>query len=85
MEQRRKLFQQNGIFIRKLNQAYFAFHGTYADTPSSISPIGEQVKELRSLIDNLSEFLNIVSDISSYEDFIITLDNLRGMDSSLRN
>ena len=85
MEQRRKLFQQNGIFIRKLNQAYFAFHGTYADSPSSISPIGEQVKELRSLTDNLSDFLNIVSDISSYEDFIVTLDNLRGMDSSLRN
>jgi len=77
MEQRRKLFQQHGIFIRKLNQAYFAFHGTYADTPASISPIGQQVKELRSLTDDLSDFLKIVSDISSYEDFIDILDDLR--------
>ena len=85
MEQRRKLFQQHGIIIRKLNQAYFAFHGTYADTPASISPIGQQVKEFRNLTDNLSEFLNLVSDISSYKDFIATLADLRRMDSSVRN
>ena len=58
MENRRQFFVKNGYNIRKLNQAYFAFHGTYADTASSISPIGEQVIELRSLTDNLSELTN---------------------------
>ncbi len=33
MEARRLIFLQNGYLIRKLNQAYFAFHGAYADSP----------------------------------------------------
>src|SRR6185503_19135549 len=33
MEQRRLIFWQNGYLLRKLNQAYFAFHGAYADVP----------------------------------------------------
>ena len=37
MEQRRQLFVAHGYYIRKLNQAYFAFHGTYADSPASVS------------------------------------------------
>ena len=31
MEQRRQIFVKNGYSIRKLNQAYFAFYGAYAD------------------------------------------------------
>jgi len=34
MEARRKIFWENGYTgLRKLNQAYFAFHGAYADSP----------------------------------------------------
>ncbi|MEA3350087.1 MAG: hypothetical protein U9Q82_05655 [Chloroflexota bacterium] len=33
MESRRQFFWENGYHIRKLNQAYFAFHGAYADQP----------------------------------------------------
>ena len=40
MEERRLLFVENGYAIRKINQAYFAFYGTYADLPASVSPIG---------------------------------------------
>jgi len=40
MEERRRYLAENGYVIRKLNQAYFAFHGAYADSPTSISPIG---------------------------------------------
>ncbi len=40
MEQKRQYLASMGHYIRKLNQAYFAFHGTYADSPTSISPIG---------------------------------------------
>ena len=35
MEQRRLVFADNGYFLRKLNQAYFAFHGSYADRPTA--------------------------------------------------
>ena len=40
MEERRQVFVENGYPIRKLNQAYFAFYGTYADLPAAVSPIG---------------------------------------------
>ncbi len=33
MEARRQVFWDNGYAIRKLNQAYFAFYGAYADVP----------------------------------------------------
>ena len=47
MEDRRKFLAENGYFIRKINQAYFAFNGLYADTPASVSPIGTKMAELR--------------------------------------
>ena len=37
MEQRRVFFWENGYHIRKLNQAYFAFYGAYADQPAGSS------------------------------------------------
>ena len=40
MEVQRKLLTENGHPIRKLNQAYFAFYGTYAHGPASVDPIG---------------------------------------------
>ena len=40
MEQKREEFATHGYFIRKLNQAYFAFYGFYATGPGSIDPIG---------------------------------------------
>jgi len=68
MEQKRQYLAINGYYIRKLNQAYFAFHGTYADDPTSISPIGVELKELRSQSDSLKEFLEIVSAMTSRQD-----------------
>ena len=48
MREKRQHLAQNGYFIRKLNQAYFAFHGVYADSPTSISPIGVELTKLRA-------------------------------------
>jgi len=42
MEEQRQFLLTQGYYIRKLNQAYFAFHGTYADEPTSVSPIGDR-------------------------------------------
>ena len=68
LEGRRKIFMDNGFNIRKLNTAYFAFYGTYGTNPASASPIQGQVRAIRSAADDLSQFLNEVSRISSYED-----------------
>ena len=76
MEQRRRLFVENGHDIRKLNQAYFAFHGTYADSPFSVSPIGEQLERYRGAFGSVGEFIRSVSAMYSYGRFRAELDEL---------
>lgn len=49
MEARRQVFWDHGYHIRRLNQAYFAFHGSYAAEPGGAAgddPVGEAVREL---------------------------------------
>jgi hypothetical protein len=70
MEQRREFLAEHGYFIRKLNQAYFAFHGTYADNPASISPIFDQLSALRAASPSLGEFVREVASVSSYAEFL---------------
>ncbi len=77
MEERRLEFVGKGFLIRKLNQAYFAFNGTYADSPASISPIGDQLEEMRSLLPNVGQFIKTISQISSYEQFLALLEDIR--------
>ena len=71
MESRRELFWQNGYAIRKLNQAYFAFYGSYADVPGGAAgedPVGPAVRALREQSDSLAEFVNRISWMTSFED-----------------
>lgn len=70
MEERRQLFVENGYSIRKLNQAYFAFHGTYGDSPTSVSPIYGQLQRLRQASDSLADFIHTVQTVSSYQGFL---------------
>ncbi len=65
MEQKRQYLTSMGYYIRKLNQAYFAFHGAYTDSPTSISPIGLELKQLRSQSASLKDFLNAVAAMTS--------------------
>ena len=70
MKQRWWRLRLAGYPIRKLNQAYFAFHGRYAEGPTSISPIGPQVRALREIHTDIRSFLKTVENVSSYEQFI---------------
>ena len=70
MEQRRLVFADNGYFLRKLNQAYFAFHGSYADRPTAVSPIGDQVRQVRERSATLKEFIETMSRVSSHDDLL---------------
>ena len=74
MEQRRIELHGHGIFIRKINQAYFAFNGSYGDNPASVSPIGEQVQELRKYVENVADLVKAIQGITSYEGFLQRLD-----------
>jgi len=73
MEERREYLAENGYYIRRLNQAYFAFHGSYADAPTSVNPIGDYLKELRQQSPSLGDFIKTVSGISNYEELLKTI------------
>jgi hypothetical protein len=70
MEARRVIFVQNGYQIRKLNQAYFAFYGSYADEPGATGsdPIGPALRELRFYSGSLIEFIRRVRGMTAFED-----------------
>ncbi len=70
MEQRRQVFVEHGYLIRKLNQAYFAFYGAYADTPGGAAgedPVGPAVRSLREQSASLADFLNKISWMTTFE------------------
>jgi hypothetical protein len=70
METRRKVFWDNGYQIRRLNQAYFAFYGAYANEPYSAAgadPVGNDVRTLRAKSVNLSSFIQKIGGMSSYD------------------
>jgi hypothetical protein len=69
MEERRSLFEDHGFHIRKLNQAYFAFHGSYGTSPASSSRLGPEITEVRNSYPSLSLFIKDISELSSYEEF----------------
>jgi hypothetical protein len=71
MEQRRHFFVANGYPIRKLNQAYFAFYGGYADAPGGAAgadPTGPMLRAIRAHTLSLRDFLHLVSAIENGDD-----------------
>lgn len=71
MEARRQFFWENGHPIRRLNQAYFAFYGAYADEPGGAAgedPVGRDVRKLWTLIGTPREFLNVIAWMNDYAD-----------------
>ncbi len=76
MEERRRELLERGYRIRKINQAYFAFYGSYATSAASVSPIEGQLRGLRQRSETLGEFLNTVAQFSTYEEFLEYLSEL---------
>lgn len=77
METRRKFFWDNGYPIRKINQAYFAFYGAYADTPGGAAgedPVGPAVRQLRARSASLKEFVNTIRKMGSFTELQAALE-----------
>jgi len=73
MEQRRQRLIEHGYVIRRLNQAYFAFHGAYADQPQSAAgadPVGESVRALWARSESPAAFLREMAWMNSYDDLL---------------
>jgi hypothetical protein len=69
MEQRRVELLDHNHTIRKINQAYFAFHGTYAESPSSTSPIARYMWDLREQVDSVGEMVKLLRPLGTYKEF----------------
>jgi hypothetical protein len=70
MEARRLVFLKNGYLLRKLNQAYFAFYGAYADAPGGAAgedPVGPAVRALRAQSKSLADFVNTIAWMTNFE------------------
>jgi hypothetical protein len=71
MEARRQAFWENGYRLRKINQAYFAFYGAYADQPGGAAgedPVGEAVRRLFDQSPSLATFLKRIAWMTSFEE-----------------
>jgi hypothetical protein len=65
MEQQRLILASHGYLIRKLNQAYFAFYGSYADQPGFENPIADDLQTLRSKSKSLAAFVEQASSFTN--------------------
>lgn len=68
MEEARLDLVGRGYRIRRLNQAYFAFHGSYAEGPSASTEVPDGLRTLRERSSSLAEFLDRVGRLSSVDD-----------------
>ena len=65
MEEVRLMLTDHGVSIRRINQAYFAWYGTYAARADAVDPLGEQLRELRERAGSLARFLELVRGITT--------------------
>ena len=65
MEEVRLMLADHGVSIRRINQAYFAWYGTYAARPDAVDPLGGQLRELRARAGSLARFLELVRGVTS--------------------
>jgi len=72
MEARRQVFYDQGYhYLRRLNQAYFAFYGAYADEPGGAAgedPVGGAVRALRARTGTPLGFLRRMAWMDAYAD-----------------
>jgi hypothetical protein len=76
MEARRQFLWENGYHIRRLNQAYFAFYGAYADEPGGAAgddPVGDAVRSLWQVLASPSRFLTAMAWLTDFQDLQETL------------
>jgi hypothetical protein len=73
MEVERQKLVEAGYRLRRLNQAYFAFHGSYATSPASVDPIGPWMRQLRTQSGSLKAFVDQVAGMRTLDDLLDAL------------
>jgi hypothetical protein len=68
MELRRQEIEALGYRLPTLNQAFFAFHGSYAESGAGDNRLAETVRALRRNSPSLASFLNRASGVQSLDE-----------------
>lgn len=68
MEAVRLQLGEAGYSHRRINQAYFAWYGTYAARSDSVDPLGAQVRTIRERAGSLERFLELIRGTTTRED-----------------
>ncbi len=68
MEAVRLQLVEAGYEHRRINQAFFAWYGTYAARPDSVDPLGGQVRAVRERAGSLERFLELIRGATTRED-----------------
>lgn len=86
MERRRQVFWEEGYHIRKLNQAYFAFYGSYADQPGAAGedPVGPAVRAVWMTTQEMAPQIE-VADLRLFLRKVRGVTSLEELEAILRN
>ena len=74
MEEVRLELCDAGFCLRRINQAHFAWFGTYAARPDATDPLGPQLRTLRDASGSLAAFLEAVRGAGSREDIEVLIE-----------
>ena len=74
MESSRLELEKRGYYIRKINQAWFAFNGTYADSPTSSSNVDQEIELFIDSQESFSEAIRKLRKIKDFEEYKILID-----------
>lgn len=77
MEEVRVELADRGFVLRRINQAFFAWYGTYAARADATDPLGDQLREIRERTASLSGFLEAVRGAGSRADVEAILEGLQ--------
>jgi len=67
-----------GFRVRRINQAYFAWYGSYAARPDAVDPLGAQLREIRARAGSLQAFIELVRVTSTRAEVVELFERLRG-------
>ena len=68
MDEKRDKFEENGFFVREINQAYFAFRGFYATGSGSIDPLGPNLQSVFEQTGSPGDFLKLVAGVTTRDE-----------------
>lgn len=73
MESSRLELEKRGYYIRKINQAWFAFNGTYADSPTSSSNVDQEIELFIDSQESFSEAIRKLRKVKDFEEYEILI------------